>query len=418
MILNENIFLNEAFSNIPDWLKQYLAFQSKVSNYSSSEKRFSNREGRNTKRATSNGLLLYNGDTYIIKAGEFSDRKANDLYWKTNKYVGRMSNSRGLLNSFRAKGFDVSNMTVIETDIPEKGSDPRLKEPNIPIFLLYDNLGEWDNNKGICQVYARGINDDELCNFSSDKIDKRLEKLSTKYLLDKCIAFAYIDSTDENNYMSDENIDRRIERDLETPDNSPYERLPKDFMNIHRDDIEHGYSVRYKDSKYRSSKSTNSSIPGIDKSGYVKQVSPAGDYNWYSKFRDTEKQKKYDKLKEKKITNVEDLEDIYKNLKDEYKHVLRYSSWLDSVDKFDEGRDRDLNLAKDKMGELKEKVNKIKEYRNKAGNEDSTLSNDWIIDNDLKACNKLYNEIKSIFDGISNKSSEDEYADYADLDWD
>ncbi len=422
MILNENIFLNEAFSNIPDWLKQYLAFQNKVTNYSSKERQFDRRNSRNTKKIRNqSGGLVYNGEIYTIKPGNFSDRKSNDLYWKQNKYIGRMSNSNGLLNSFRAAGIDVANMSAIETDVPEKANDPRLKEPNIPIFLLYDNLGEWDNNKGICQVYARGINDDELCNFSQDKNDKRLEKLSTKYLLDKCIAFAYIDSTDENNYMSEEEIDRRIQRDNETPNIVPYERLPKDFVKLHGDDLRGGYTVTYKDDRYKDAKYDGYSGNLVDKSGYVKQVTPSnsGYYEkWYSKFRDTEKQKKYDKLKEKKITNIEDLEDIYKNLKDEYKHVLRYSSWLDSVDKFDEGRDRDLNLAKDKMEKLKEIINKIKEYKNQAGNEDSTLSNDWILDDNLKACNKLHNEIKSIFDGISNKSSEDEYADYADLDWD
>ena len=42
MILNENRFLNEAFNNIPDWLKQYLVFQNKVYNYSAAEKPYGN----------------------------------------------------------------------------------------------------------------------------------------------------------------------------------------------------------------------------------------------------------------------------------------------------------------------------------------------------------------------------------------
>ena len=421
MILNENIFLNEAFSNIPDWLKQYLAFQSEATNYSSKEKKFNGRNSRNSKRSSRSGGLVYNGEIYIIKQGHFSDRKSNELYWKQNKYIGRMSNSNGLLNSFRAAGIDVANMNVIETDVPEKGSDPRLKEPNIPIFLLYDNFGEWDNAKGICQVYAKGINDDEICEFSFEKNDKRLGKIPTKFLLDKCIAFGYIDGSDENNYMSEEEIDRRIQRDNENPNTVPYERLPKDFVKFRGDDLSHGYSVRYKDSDYRYSKYSDYSGNLIDKSGYVKQITPSDSSTysrWYSKFRDKEKQKKYDRMKEASITNIEDLENTYKNLRDEYKSVLRYSSWLDSVDKFDKGRERDLNLAKDKIEDLKDRIDKIKEYKSRPGNEDTTLSsdNDWVLEDDLKYCNNLRKEIKSIFNGIS--SSDNEYSEYADLDWD
>ena len=312
-------------------------------------------------------------------------------------------------------------MSIIESDIPEKGSDKRLKEPNIPIFLLYDNYGGWKDQKGVCQVYAKGINDDEICVFSDEKNDKRLGSIPMKFLLEKCIAFAYLDGSDENNKMSDEEIDRRINRDTETPYKSPNERLPKKFMK----NIEDNYwGTDYKNTSYRpySDNADHDWRLGqeFDKSGYVHRISPVvpNDSKDFSKFLDKDKQRKYEKIKEKSFTNIDDVLDTFHKINSEYRNVLRYSSWLDSTDKFSPSKNTTLKRTKNKIEELKKAIEELKAYRDENGYE-GTIRDDWDLESLFNKCYSLSKNIKSALDTLKQTSSEDdEYSDYSELDWD
>lgn len=429
MILNEDRFLNEAFNNIPDWLKQYLAVQNRLSTLSSRVRQNLPRNSRNINNYGREGIMKYDGKAFTVEPGLFSNRKINDLRGHENKYTGDMSLTAGLANSLRAAGIDLSRMEVIGTEKPQRVGDDRLKEPNIPIFLLFDGRYPTSISDGICQAYAKGINDDDICTFSYDKQGKRLGTLPMKFLLDKCIAFAYLDSSNTNNFMDDAEIDRRIERDKDEPYNSPNERLPKSVLN---DVIGTGYSSDYKQHHYIDGDRNNFSYNRVkvDKSGYAKPIAPANidDYSggsgtWYSKFRYPEKQRQYDKIKEQSITNVDDIVDMYNGLVDEYKNTLRYSSWLNSTGKdISKQRINNLRAVEEKIKELKTRINSLKETKAKVkdiyGDESATFSVNWEINSILKDCYDLSKEIKSILNIYNNPDSEDEYSDYADLDWD
>ena len=423
MILNEDRFLNEAFNNIPDWLKQYLSVQNKLSTISSKDRQFLPRNSRN-KGGWNEGLMTYDGKTFTVERGHFSNRKSDDLYWKSNKYTGRMNLTAGLFNSLRAAGVNLSRMQVIETEKPQKASDNRLKEPNIPIFLLFDGRYSNSRTEGVCQAYAKGINDDELCNFSKEKDGKRLGTLSMKFLLEKCIAFAYFDSSDTSNFMDDVEIDKRIKRDEETPVNSPNERLPKGILNR----IEDGSTMRYKDTNYGYEGERGWQIR-VDKSGYAKPILPAnvddyegGSDTWYTKFRDPKEQKKYDKIKEKSVTNIDNIVDMYNDVLNDYKNTLRYSSWLDSSDK-DISKQRNGNIkgVKEKIQELKQYISnleKIKSNLHKNGDDNDTISTNYEVGHELKKCYDLVKEIKSLLGIYYKPDHKNEYDDYAELDWD
>lgn len=101
-----------------------------------------------------------------------NSRKGEDAY--------SSSDNKSLFTKSLNKGIDFTKTKVIEGPIPEKRTDERLKEPNIPIWLFPDG-----------QVYIEGINDDEI--YSS--VGKAFSYLSMKDKLANAKAFAYIDGT-------------------------------------------------------------------------------------------------------------------------------------------------------------------------------------------------------------------------------
>ena len=85
-----------------------------------------------------------------------------------------------LFNKALAKGIDFTNTKVIEGPIPEKRTDERLKDPNIPIWLFSNG-----------QVYIDGINDNELYKATG----KAFKYMPMKDKIANAKAFAYIDSS-------------------------------------------------------------------------------------------------------------------------------------------------------------------------------------------------------------------------------
>ena len=101
-----------------------------------------------------------------------NSRKGEDAY--------SSEDDKSLFQKSLSKGIDFTKTKVIEGPIPEKRTDERLKEPNIPIWLFSNG-----------QVYIQGINEDEIY---SD-LSKPFGYLSMKDKLTNAKAFAYIDGS-------------------------------------------------------------------------------------------------------------------------------------------------------------------------------------------------------------------------------
>ena len=147
--------LNEKFGDMPDWL---------------------------SKRILTTKYNIYDGqrrrDVGLHKTKGRWGATTDDLEKKDPKAGPRASytNARGatgdqsLFGQLLAHGINMDSVNVIEGNKPEKRTDPRLKEPNIPIFLFKNG-----------QVYAKGINDNE--EYSGDKSYKAFKYLPMKLLL-------------------------------------------------------------------------------------------------------------------------------------------------------------------------------------------------------------------------------------------
>ena len=87
---------------------------------------------------------------------------------------------KNLFQKALTKGIDFTKTKVVEGPIPEKRTDERLLEPNIPIWLFSNG-----------QVYIEGINEDEIYKATG----KAFSRLSMKEKIATAQAFAYIDGT-------------------------------------------------------------------------------------------------------------------------------------------------------------------------------------------------------------------------------
>lgn len=205
--LNEGVELNEALSDLmPDWLKQRIL---------TTKYRYYGNGGKS--RRSDKELGIHRGWDINAKNPGFGPqptygrRKGDELY-----------QDQDLWSKFLAKGVNLDTVEVISGDIPTKSTDPRLKEPNIPIFLF-------DNN----QVYAKGINDYEETTLPFAANGKQtFGKVSPKRLIDNCIAFAYIDGNDDKNFIDPMKADARKEyNDSSLSDyKNQYKRVPKNEM--------------------------------------------------------------------------------------------------------------------------------------------------------------------------------------------
>ena len=90
------------------------------------------------------------------------------------------ANDKNLFQKSLTKGIDFTKTKVVEGPIPEKRTDKRLLEPNIPIWLFPNG-----------QVYIEGINEDEKYRENG----KPFSSLPMKEKIATAVAFAYIDGS-------------------------------------------------------------------------------------------------------------------------------------------------------------------------------------------------------------------------------
>ena len=170
MILNEKMFktnvLNEKMSDsMPKWLQSRLLY---------------------TKRDTTPNR---NQKDKYKKMGFDMDSQSRPSYASRGDWSS-------IFDLFLQQGIDLDNAEFIDTgDIPTSSRDPRLKEPNIPIFFLQ---GQDSYGRNFSQVYAKGINDDELAEFDSEY--RKLKFISMKALLQHTKGFCYLDGSNPDNF--------------------------------------------------------------------------------------------------------------------------------------------------------------------------------------------------------------------------
>lgn len=257
--LNEEVELNEKLSDkIPDWLAKRLL----VTKYSDNGNSYRRDMGLHKSSASAK-----NPETDYGKMPTYSKGKGSGAH-----------EDQSLFGQMLKKGINLDTVDVISNvDVPTKTSDPRLKEPNIPIFLMKNG-----------QVYAKGINDREEY---KDADYKAFKYISMKTLLNDCEKFAYIDGTDDDNFSVErKQIGRSLmKNELDKIPN--YERQPQNA----------GRNRRYKDKGWVD----------FDKSGYA--IIPTVD-KYKDKLAEIKCDKIHDILKEK--------EDYLNYVKEELSNIL------------------------------------------------------------------------------------------------
>lgn len=210
--LQESHSLNEKFnSSFPDWLKRRIIVTKDSSNYQKA------------------------------KNIPYTDRPAY-INARDDKYDNYESKS--LFQKALAAGIDFEETNVIEGPIPEKRTDPRLKEPNIPVWYF---AGATEGSSG--QVYIEGLNDNEIYR----PFDRAFKYMPMKDKLANATAFAYIDGKTLKPEAYAELKQNRRERDKELRKIPNYTRKGTDEYD-----------------RFGKSGSWNSRV---DKSGYI--IDPA-----------------------------------------------------------------------------------------------------------------------------------------------
>ena len=163
----ETTELTEKLSDsMPDWLKKRLL----VTKYSNGGNRIYRNLGTHKSNADNK-----NPEDDFSKRPTYAKGRG-DVNTQDQSLFGRML----------TKGINLDDVTVEEGAVPTKRTDPRLKEPNIPIFLMKNG-----------QVYAKGLNDQEEYR---DDDSKPFKYVPMKTLLADCEKFAYIDGNNDNNF--------------------------------------------------------------------------------------------------------------------------------------------------------------------------------------------------------------------------
>ena len=215
MKLNEKLFenklLTEKFSDsMPKWLKDRMLF---------TKPRMGRSPNRDDQRAR-------------------YQSKGYDMDSQTIPQFGSRAKTRdSIYDAFTKLGINLDSANFHEDgDIPTSSRDPRLKEPNIPIFLLQgtDPWGQPYN-----QVYAKYVNDDEL--FAGD-VDKYLKFVPMKTLLANTKAFCYLDSSDAENFGANAKRDDRREVAKELAPNRRYSQEEQNYFRRNKFD-KSGYII-------------------------------------------------------------------------------------------------------------------------------------------------------------------------------
>ena len=255
----ETTELTEKLSDsMPDWLKKRLL----VTKYSNGGNRIYRNLGTHKSNADNK-----NPEDDFSKRPTYA-RGRGDVNTQDQSLFGRML----------TKGINLDDVTVEEGAVPTKRTDPRLKEPNIPIFLMKNG-----------QVYAKGLNDQEEYR---DDGSKPFKYVPMKTLLADCENFAYIDGNNDNNFSVE---NKRISRNL-------MNKSLKDLPNYDRVPNVDGSGEQYV---------PNKGWVNLDKSGYI--VIPTIE-KYKQKLSELKCNKIHDILKEK--------EDYLNYVKEELSNIL------------------------------------------------------------------------------------------------
>ena len=124
-------------------------------------------------------------------------------YYKARDEKYLTDSDKSLFSQCLSKGIDLTNTQVIEGPIPLKRTDPRLHEPNMPVWLFTNG-----------QVYIEGVNDSEIFKLTG----KAFRYAPVKDKLANAKAFAYIDGSKINpTAITDKRTQRReIKYDIKT----------------------------------------------------------------------------------------------------------------------------------------------------------------------------------------------------------
>lgn len=431
MILNERLFLNEAFGNIPNWVKEYFEIDAKNFNrttrnvqttYDPYGNEYTKRERRFKVQSPSKHSggdqvnISFGGDLEdgIMQTSSWSARHANDVY-DDNDFVGKEKYSFGIINSLRAKGFDVANLNITEAPVPEKPSDKYLKDPYIPIFLLQtkntskvytkDSNGDRiikDVHK--YQLYIKGVNDNDLNYVVKDKIGKALKSIPMKSLLEHTVKFAYIDTSDKDIWYDPDIIKQRNKNELDDLENNVFNKrwgTSQNFKNkidVMRKQVDYnptGFDVNHYSDKFGDW----GTYRDLDKSGYITPRVKDIKKNLKNKFGT--------KVADKLIKEFNDSVSKIENLKKVYSDYIRYSSWEDLPDDFNIQNYKYFNSKSFKntldtynkvISDLEKELNKPQPYMG--------YVDDYMHD--------LRNAVKS----ISEKMPKDLESELQELDWD
>lgn len=215
--LEKKYYLMEKYSDsMPDWLGRRLDYTQHMhrGNYDNDSKypALKQDEAEVDSLTGHRDLRGYGSKADInatrAKFPEYSDT-LNPSYSYRGNPTRRQDAQNSLYYNFRSLGIPLDKVEVQEGPMPVKGSDSRLKEPNIPIFLF-------DNG----QVYAKGVNDNEI--YWDDEKERAFKFLPMKYLLANAVSFAYIDGSNPANFNAHDTRAKR--RSAKGTDWRRYER--------------------------------------------------------------------------------------------------------------------------------------------------------------------------------------------------
>lgn len=193
---SESVTLEEKFSDMPDWLSKRI-LTTKYNYY----------DGQGRMYNKSRGLGVADHEKADAKNPNFGPRTSYINPKGDEKY-----SDKSLYAQLLEHGINLDKVKIIEGEKPTKRTDPRLQEPNIPIFLFKNN-----------QVYIKGMNENE--EYVGDRSYKPFKYLPMKTLLsDEVVAFAYIDGNDDENFQANVTRDSRRKLKGELDQIPNYER--------------------------------------------------------------------------------------------------------------------------------------------------------------------------------------------------
>lgn len=396
MILNEKLFLNEKFGDMPNWLKSTLKYKAQVHRPTNVHKA----SRRNVKAYNIGNQIDYSSNSSdMFKPHKRPDRtvaekdrfkevppdsnivQVNTEYTsrdEQNKYGYYQDNEKyGLFNQLLEYGLDPANLTVIEEPIPTSVRDKHLKEPFLPVFLL-----SHDDSSGnvLQQIYIKGINDDEISQIIDSYDNKPLKRFPMKTLIDpnNCKKFAYIDTTDKNNWLDKDKLKSRDDyfKDLDY----------YDYIN--------------------------------NKNGYI-QYDNEGKIKTAEKSNYNDKRKDLYQIKHDKGNNlIQKVEETYNKVDSKLNTIIKYISWTDTT--INLSIVETLKNIKDSLVLLKERLDDNDPSYLSTSNKKGYNNKDLIIDYGASRnlLNDTLRELKSLekmVDRIQDEVSSEE--DFVDLDW-